>query len=179
MSLMKVARPYALAAFEVAHKAKKLSEWTDELKKAATLFEDNKTVMAILNPKLDDDQQFELLDTLFELKDKKIKNFFHLVVVNNRIEALPWIYKDFMEFRAAYEKTLDADVISAFPLSNEEEKQIAEKLEQRLHRKINIENEIDESILGGAIIYAGDLVIDGSALGRLKQLDKTLKGDQL
>ena len=169
IDLVKVARPYALAAFEIAFKQKKLAAWNENLD----------ILLLLLNPKLTNEQLFDVILSVCPIEEATVQDFLRLVLANHRLEALPWILLDFVAFRADYEKTLDAEVVSAYPLTEKESETLADKLEQRLQRKIRIQNTVKPSLLGGAIIYAGDLVLDGSALGRLKQLDKSLKGDQL
>ena len=59
-------------------------------------------------------------------------------------------------------------------LSAAQQKEIAKALEKRLGRNINLETEIDASLIGGAVITAGDIVIDGSMRARLDSLTSAL-----
>ncbi len=74
-----------------------------------------------------------------------------------------------------HEKEIDVEVISASELSDEQLANIGSKLEVRLERKVKLNCSVDETLLGGVIIRAGDLVIDDSARGRLNRLSDALQ----
>jgi F-type H+-transporting ATPase subunit delta len=98
------------------------------------------------------------------------RNFLTLLAENNRLMLLAEITVLFEELRAEAEKSMTAEVVSAKALTPEQEAKISDALKARLGRDITLETSVDESLLGGAIIHAGDLVIDGSALGKLNRL---------
>lgn len=88
--------------------------------------------------------------------------------------ALPALSLLFEDMRAEHEKTLSVDVISFSPLSKHQEAELIQRLKRRLKRDITLNISIDHHLLGGAIIQAGDLVIDGSVRGELNKLKATL-----
>ena len=59
-------------------------------------------------------------------------------------------------------------------MSAAQTKAVAEALKERLGRSVQLETEIDESLIGGAIIRAGDVVIDGSLRSRLEGLSNAM-----
>ena len=61
-------------------------------------------------------------------------------------------------------------VTSAYPLSDDETRVLSETMTSKLDRSVTLTSETDPSLLGGAIIRADDLVIDGSVRGRLDKL---------
>jgi F-type H+-transporting ATPase subunit delta len=65
-------------------------------------------------------------------------------------------------------------VVSAVALEGEQAKRMSQALAKRFEREIELENEVDPAVLGGAVIYAGDEVIDGSVRGRLARLQNSL-----
>jgi len=65
-------------------------------------------------------------------------------------------------------------VTSATPISNEQQDTISTALRERLGREVTIETKIDENLIGGAVIRAGDVVIDGSLRARLEGLATAL-----
>ena len=93
-----------------------------------------------------------------------------LLAENNRLQLLDEIAVNFEELREEAEQVMTADVTSARALTAEQEKNISVALKKRLGRDVTLNVDVDESLLGGAIIRAGDLVIDGSALGKLNRL---------
>jgi F-type H+-transporting ATPase subunit delta len=166
-----VARPYAKAAFEFAVENKKIPFWFDWLQSAAVIVSDPQVEKILIDPNISIEQILNLLFSLLEKKlDEHGKNFLRLLATYRRLQALPEIAKLFSKFRGDYEKTADVRVVTAFDLTEEQEKKLTEALHKKLQRKIKLFCEVDKSILGGAIVHAGNLVIDGSGRKKLEQL---------
>jgi F-type H+-transporting ATPase subunit delta len=102
------------------------------------------------------------------------KNFIKVLVANKRLNILPEIAVLYNELRADAEKTVEAEVISAFPLTDAQQDTLVEGLKKRLGRDVTLVSKVDENLLGGAIVRAGDLVIDGSVSGQLSKLETSL-----
>jgi F-type H+-transporting ATPase subunit delta len=94
---------------------------------------------------------------------------------NGRLQAIPDICEEFFVLKQEHEKKVDVEVTSATELTKEQLTDIGSKLEQRLERKVKLNCSVDETLLGGVIIRAGDLVIDNSARGRLDRLSDALQ----
>lgn len=94
---------------------------------------------------------------------------------NGRLRAIPDVFEQFVALKKEYEKNIDVEVISATELSEQQLSDISSKLEQRLERKVQLNCSVDETLLGGVVIRAGDLVIDNSARGRLNRLSDALQ----
>jgi len=125
----------------------------------------------ITSPAVSDEQAVSVLaDIAGDLMTADAKNFLLLLAENNRLLSLSDVTVLFEELRAEAEKSMTAEVISARELTAEQAANISAALKQRLGRDVTLNTSIDESLLGGAIIRAGDLVIDGSALGKLNRL---------
>ncbi len=177
-----VARPYAQAIFEIAQSAGALAEWSETLAAAGLLLEDRELVEYLGNPGFNDKQRYEFLTGLFASggatllagDDKKGSNFLRLLLENNRVAALPEMSMHYEALRARAENTVEAVVTSAAALSDEQQQQIARSLRERLGRDVRITTEIDENLIGGAVIRAGDVFIDGSLRGRLEGLANAL-----
>lgn len=177
-----IARPYARAAFEQAEgKRGGLKRWSGMLGVAAVVAGDADMRRLLANPKLGAQQKADLLiEICNEIPDsanltKECQNFIRVLAENRRLGLLPDIYAQFEKLRAEAEKTVHAEMISAFEISDEQRNQIAEGLKTKLKCEVELEVTVDESLLGGAIIRAGDLVIDGSARGRLAKLGTALR----
>lgn len=165
-----IARPYASAVFAIAQEKDDMQSWSELL---ATLAQcaDNSDVQAIFdNPKLGDEQVVDFLAGITGELSVDARSFLLLLAENNRLTMLPEIAEMYEALRADAEQKLFADVITARPLTDEQKSKIAEALKQRLGKEVTLSESVDESLLGGAIIRAGDLVIDGSALGKLNRL---------
>ena len=97
-----------------------------------------------------------------------------LLAENDRLNVVSEIAERYEDHRAEAEKTVEAEVTSAFPLSDSQIQQVTDALKKRLGREVNLVTRIDSSIVGGAVIRAGDMVIDGSVSGQLEKLATTL-----
>lgn len=170
-----IARPYAQAVYQLAKDGGQLDGWSEFLEFAAAVARDRLMHGLLLNPRMSPTQLEEIFLSVCEGKlDPQRTNFLRLLAENRRLHLLPLVHEQFAELRAADEKTLHARLISALPVGEKEQKQIADALGKRLDRRVTVSNEIDPSVLGGAVIRAGDMVIDGSVRGRLERLAASL-----
>ncbi len=110
-----------------------------------------------------------------EQVDAHGQNLLKVMAENGRLAALPDVCEQFFILKKEHEKEIDVEVISASELSDEQLANIGSKLEARLERKVKLNCSVDETLLGGVIIRAGDLVIDDSARGRLNRLSDALQ----
>ena len=179
-----VARPYAQAAFEVARESGALAELSESLAAAKVLLEDGQVAAFMAMPKLTDGERLEFLQGLFAEAvgegsvfaggNRHGTNFLKLLLENDRVPVLPEIADQFEALKAKVENTVDAVITSAAPLSEEQQQAMADSLRAKLGREVNVTTEIDENLIGGAVIRAGDVVIDGSLRARLDGLANAL-----
>lgn len=174
-----IARPYAKAVFELAVETKQLAAWSDILLAMAQTALLPETTQFIKNPATKPIEQEQLfLAVVARLKSnvepKLLERFVGLLAENSRLLLIPGIHVQYEQLRADQEKTITATVSSHMPLSDKQQQQLIEKLTQRFQRQVTLEMSIDESLLGGALIQAGDLVIDGSIRGHLLKLAGSL-----
>ena len=106
--------------------------------------------------------------------DDQGQNFVKLLAENRRLTLFPEIAALFDELRADAEGTLEAIVISAKPMSDAQQQEMASALKARFDRDVVLKVEVDEIMVGGAIIRAGDTVIDGSVRGKLEKFATAL-----
>ena len=166
-----IARPYAEAVFGRASESDKLDHWSDTLGLLAAIAQDERVAAAVANPKLESDQRIGLmLDICGEHLDQEGQNLVRLLVHNGRLSVLPEIAALYEELKNESQGSLDVKVISAYEVSEAQENQLAEALKKRLNRDIRVTSEIDGDLIGGVVIRAGDLVIDGSVRGNLQKL---------
>ena len=170
-----VARPYARAAFEAAQAKHQLAAWSRALAAAAAGVGEPAVQTLLGSPKLPKQQLAQIFIELVgqELGDSGA-NFIRLLAENRRLGLLPEIAQGFEQLRADAERTLEAIVVSASPLDNNERAALAQALKQRLDREVTLQCETDPRLIGGAVIRAGDLVIDGSVRGKLERLSLAL-----
>ncbi len=178
-----IARPYAQAAFEVASEAGDLAGWAHALDIARQVLADGQVAKFLANPILDDGQRLKFLSDLFVATDGdtaltggnvKGTNFLKLLLEYGRIGVLPEIAEHFDALKAQVENSVDVVITSAAPMSDGDKQAFASALREKLGRDVRIETEIDENLIGGAVIRAGDVVIDGSLRARLESLSNAL-----
>lgn len=166
-----IARPYARAAFEQAQEEGELQKWSAMLQILKLIVSDPAMQLVISNPRLEREKLAELiLDICGKHLTELGRNFVKLLVDAGRVSVAPQIYELFEEKKARAEGIAEVEVISAYPLDDKQQEIIKKIMAKRLGRKIDITTRIDRSLIGGAVIRAGDSVIDASLRGRLKQL---------
>ncbi len=172
-----IARPYAQAVFRLAQEQNDLAKWSDALQTAAVIVGDPTMQALIRNPKVTKQQLISLIE---ELAGKHLddlgQNLIRLLVENHRLLYLPEVAALYETYRKEAEHIVDAQVITAFPLDDEQQRRIADALKARLGRTVTLHQTVDESLLGGVIIRTEDQVIDGSVTAQLDKLARALAG---
>ncbi len=163
------ARPYAKAIFALARKANSLGPTSTGLQRAATVIVDPQVHGLLGNPHVAPAQLAELVNGIAGL-DETGRNFISMLAQNGRLGFLPEIAALFEQMKAEVENAVDVEVVAATNLSPEQESRYAAALQKRLGRQVRLHTKVDGSLLGGAVLKAGDLVIDGSLKGRLDRL---------
>lgn len=179
-----IARPYARAAFQVAQDNDALEDLSHSLGIGKEILTDGQVAKFLANPALNDDERLTFLgelfakaagkDSVFAGSSEHGTNFLKLLLEYGRVDVLPEISDRFDALKAEVENTVDVTVTSATALSDGQKKEIEAALKSRLGRDISLSTEIDKNLIGGAVIRAGDVVIDGSVRARLEGLSNAL-----
>ncbi len=173
--LTTIARPYAKAAFDFAVEKEQLDQWSQMLSFAAEVVQ-NAQMKELLASSMSAEKMAEIIVVVCgEQVDAHCQNLLKVMAENGRLKALPDVSEQFFALKQEHEKKIDVEVYSATELSEEQLANIGSKLEQRLARKVKLNCSVDETLLGGVIIRAGDLVINDSARGRLNRLSDALQ----
>jgi F-type H+-transporting ATPase subunit delta len=167
-----IARPYAKAAFRQAVADSQLDRWSTLLDRAAACVADERVAALIGNPRITTEQLTGLVTTVAGGADvdDKGRNFLHLLADNRRLGFLPEIARLFQALKDDAEGTVDVTVTSATAMHDGERDQIAAALARRFGRKVRVHTAVDPALIGGAVLRAGDLVIDGSIKSRLERM---------
>ena len=169
---MTLARPYARAAFAIAREDGQAAQWSDALGFAARVAADPQVAALLVHPSLTHEHAVTLLAP--EGAGDKFAGFLSLRADNGRVGGLPEISGMYEDLRAEDERVVLAKVTSAAELPEAEVQQIRDALKRRFGREVQVETAVDESLIGGAVISAGDVVIDGSLKGKLERLQSAL-----
>ena len=169
-----IARPYAKAAFNYANENKCIKKWYETLFFASKIIKNNKLDKILLNKSTK--EKANIFISIFDGDiDEANKNFIKTLAENDKLSVFPYIFKQFSELDNKHNNFVDVELISAYELSEEENKKINLSLSKKLNKKINLNCSIDKSLIGGLIINTGDLVIDCSINSQLTQLSNILK----
>lgn len=170
-----LARPYANAAFQVAAAEDGLAQWSQMLRTLAAVSVNDKVSALLKHPSLTADQQTKaLLDVLGDELTDKGANLISLLADNRRLALLPQISELFEVLKANRERSVDVELTTAFPLSDDVVEHLGKALQQRLDRQVKMHSHVDKHLIGGVVIRAGDTVIDNSVRGKLNKLAESL-----
>ena len=169
-NVLTLARPYARAAFELAKDEAAAAAWSGKLGLAAQFAAHGEVRDLIGSPKLKAAERIALFLPEGEPEVSSFVRFLSLLEANQRLSLLPEIAALFEELRADYERTLRVNVRSALPIDAAQQQQLAGALARKFDRLITLDIAIDPELLGGAVIEAGDVVIDGSLRGKIARM---------
>ena len=164
-----LARPYARAAFEAARDSNGFAHWSQMLAAAATTVADERVVKLLSSPRV---QPTDLVELIAEASsaDEHGRNFLSTLAVNRRLAVLPEVAAMYEELRAEVENIADVHVTSAVQLDEAQRARLTAALKNRLKREVRLHCAVDAALIGGAVVRAGDFVIDGSLRARLERL---------
>ena len=171
-----IARPYAVAAFNLAKEKKSLSEWSEMLKFLAQVSLDERMHAFINDSKVSDEDREK---ALIKIAGKKLnqygENLIKLLIEFKRLNVLPEISHLFEILKATDDGTLDAEIIVASKPTDKEVDILVKSIEKKFNKKIDAKVTIDEAIIGGTKVIVGDTVIDASVREQLQNLAYALK----
>lgn len=174
--LATLARPYASAAFETAMEHEAIDRWSQALSLLTDAVQDETVQRLIESPTKTPLQKSQALIELFEDQlDEYSRSFVRLLAENRRVALLPAIQQEFAARLAQLKRTLAVEITSAIPLSEQQIEQFTEHLQRKFQQQIQLTTTVDRSILGGALIRAGDIVLDNTVRGKLDRLRNTLQ----
>ncbi|KAA6185951.1 F0F1 ATP synthase subunit delta [Thiohalocapsa marina] len=171
-----IARPYAEAAFEVAKSTSALDAWSDALNTLAGIVDDPLISDQVGNPNV---PRETLRDLIFAVAGDgltvEMQNLVRLLADNKRLAVIPEVARLFDQLKTAAEGLRHVAITSAFAVSDDEQKSLANALRSHFGSEVELTVEQDSALIGGIKIHAGDIVIDGSIRGKLEQLSNELQ----
>jgi F-type H+-transporting ATPase subunit delta len=173
--LATIARPYANAVFDLAKGDNSLDQWSNMLAVLDATIRHERVSELLDSPDLASAAKaYRLAEVCGDELDDRGKKFLQSLADHDRLMLIGEIREQFENLRAEELKNLEVEVISAFELTNEQSERLKQALNKKFEKEISIETRVDKSLIGGAVIRAGDMVIDGSVRGKLKKLAETL-----
>lgn len=173
--LQTLARPYAKAVFEIAQAEKAFPAWTDHLTAMAEVVANDQIAPLVTHPAVTGETLLSIVTAVIgKPLSAEATAFLKLLIENRRLGLVPVIAEQYAELRAAAEARVDVTITSASAVDKAQQQLLADAIGKRLQRTVSIEWASDPELLGGAIISAGDLVIDGSLAGELERMKSAL-----
>ena len=171
--LATIARPYAEALFKSSQAdLEGTSQWLDAL---AAVAGNAQLQQYAANPKATNAQVFDVVSGVLRQPLPAVgQNFLRTVIDNGRLVALPEVATQFRAMKNAQSGSSDAVVYSAFPIAADQLGPVAQALERRFGRKLNVAVQEDPSLIGGIRVVVGDEVLDTSVKARLEQMKVAL-----
>jgi F-type H+-transporting ATPase subunit delta len=169
------ARRYAEAAFQIAQRDDSIDVWRRELEVAATIVGDERVVRHLANPAVSLEQRTGQVEkALGKAVSQPVLNLVLLQLRRGRIEQLPQVAAEFRRLDNARQGITEATATAAAELTPAEVEAITRRLEQLTGGRVELDVQVDPSLLGGLIVRVGDRLIDGSVRGRLERLRNRL-----
>ena len=169
------ARPYARAVYQQAQAGSSIDDWGSALALMAAVAGDDAMMRVLSNPQLSRaDKGDAVLKVIGDKLNTQQQNLIKLMAENNRLSALPEVEHQFNVYRDEAEGKIDAEVVSAFDMTDAQQNAITTTLKNKLGREVSITATTDESLIGGVVIKAGDTIIDGSMKSQLESLALSL-----
>ncbi|MBL4712813.1 MAG: F0F1 ATP synthase subunit delta [Gammaproteobacteria bacterium] len=169
------ARPYANAVYDIANETSSLSSWSDALANTAAVINDDQISELLDDPETGKTEKGELIiKVLGDKLNSAQQNLIKLMAENGRLMLFSDVVTQFEVARAKAENKIEAEVTSAFELSAEQTSELVKTLKNKLGCDITLTTTVDESLIGGVIIKAGDTIIDASMKSQLDSLALSL-----
>lgn len=173
--LATLARPYANAVFDVAKHDGELDRWSRMLALLSAAAEAPAMRQLLAAPEVDELQKaYRLTEVCGDELNDRARRVVQVLATNRRLALLAEIREQFEALRAEEQASLDVTVTSAFALTEGQQSSLKNALHRRFNKEINMTSEVDSTLIGGAVIRAGDTVIDGSIRGRLSKLAENI-----
>ena len=179
-----IARPYAQAIFDIARDTGTMESWAEGLVIAKEILQDSQLNDFLSKPSLSPEQKLKFISELFsEITDETMifsgnddrgNNLIKLLIENSRVSVLPEISEHFNLLKSELENSVNVIVSSAVPLSEDQKLALEDVLKKRFDSDIFLQTEIDETLVGGAVIRTGDVVSDGSLRASLSGLSNVI-----
>lgn len=170
------ARRYAEAAFAVARNDNAVDLWLRDLQSVSEALSDPQVADYFKDPKITRDEKLATIGKIFGNAHPHVTNLLRLLVAQQRMTLAPAIAREFLNLYRESKGIAEAFVTVARPVSDSEQKEIAQRLETSTGKQVDIHIQVDPTILGGIIVRMGDRLIDASVAGRLQRLRHQLAG---
>jgi F-type H+-transporting ATPase subunit delta len=173
----RAARRYARALFQATLKTGEVEAVAASLDGIAHAAKNSPQFMNVMrHPLITRERKKELLHHIFDGRvEPVVEHFLFLLIEKDRSIILPDIAAQFRQLLDEYKREVDAEAVSAVPLSGEQTEALKTRLEATTGYKVRLQTRVDERLLGGLVVRVGDRLFDGSIASRLQQVEEQLR----
>jgi len=165
---------YAQAVFEIALETKELDSWQSDLRRIASLAEDDAIVAFLESPKIPFDGKAKLLSEQLTGVNSLALNLVYVLAARSRLRSIGDIADDYQQLLDNYHGIEVAEVVTATALDEEDKRRLAEHLSVIVGKKVTLKTEVEPGLIGGVIARIGGKLLDGSTRSKLDALRKEL-----
>ncbi len=171
-----VVKRYGQALFEIAKESKDFEVFENEIREIHGLLQNDLEFIDVLcHPKVSSDDKIQMIESAFCGKvHQEFVGFLVLAIEKSRQKNILDILRYTMDKIDEHNGYVKAYVTSAVPLSEQNHKDITEKLEQQTQKKVNLVTQLDPSIIGGVQIRIKDRIVDNSIKTILHRMARTV-----
>jgi len=177
MRIEVAAKRYAQAAFDIARERDELDRWVEDLRAIVDLAAQPGVTEVLASSRVPFDVKEHLLQSGLANIGPLALNLARLLVQKGRIAQAEQVLEEYQRLLDEHRGRAQALVLTAVPLSEDEEKAVAHRLRELTGKEIVLEGRVDPEILGGLVARVGDRLIDGSTRTRLLELRRQLAGE--
>lgn len=177
MSEIRVASRYAKSLIELAQEKGVLEQVKEDMNMFAKVLNQSRDLKLLMrNPVVKSDKKLAVINALFKGKVNDLTlAFFSIVARKGREAVLEFIGPEFVNQYNVYEGITTASVTTAVPLTEELRNELGQKLVVQTGHRVELEERIDPSLIGGFVLRVGDLQIDSSVKYNLNKLRNKFK----
>ncbi len=168
-----IARVYSEALFDVAKEKGSLDEIHDQLGEFADALDGSQDLQVFFfSPYFSSGEKQGGIGKVVEGGNAELVNFLELLAEKHRMPVLFRIRKRFDDLWAKENRLLKVTVTSAVKLDPSVVEQVGSEIERKTGQTIELEDRVDEEIIGGLVLQVGNMVMDASIHHRLEKLRK-------
>jgi ATP synthase F1 delta subunit len=168
-----IARVYAESLFEVAREHDKLDSIRDQLGEFAEVVAENRDMQVFLfSPYFSSAEKRDGIARAVSGAEEELVNFLELLAEKHRMPAIFRIRRRYDELWTKANRRLEVRLVSAVELDPKVVERVGAEIERQTDRKIDLESEVDDRVLGGLVLRVGNMVLDASLRSKLERLRK-------
>lgn len=178
LTISGLAGRYAIALFDLGKETNALDNVAKNLATLSALLNESSDLKGLtLNPVFSSEEKARAIFAVVKAAklDQLVANFIGVVANNDRLDQLENIISEFNRILAHHNGEVNASVVTAHKLTKTQLDALKAKLKSMVGSDVNVETEVDDSLLGGMVVKIGSRMIDSSLKTKLANLEESMK----